>query len=625
VTGTGFRVGWAKVDITGEPWGVGMMGYGMPEQRSTGLLTRQYARAFVFAAAGPDHAEQRIAYVVADIGMFFQAAVEEITDRLARRTGGRLSAANVVLTATHTHCGPGGHGRHALYNFTTGGFHRRTFRRLVDGVVRAVAAAEDALAPAELALARGELRDASINRSASSFDRNPEAVSDRFPDRIDPVVTVLRIEREGRLRAVIDWFAVHCTSMTNTNTLISADNKGWAAAAWERERPGTDFVAAFAQTNSGDMSPNLHGSAGHGPTDDERVNTAEIGRRQLDKARELVATPGERLPAVLDHRLMYVDFGRCRTADGPTGRAVLGTAFAAGTDDGRGAPIFNQGLELPGPGDRVVGALNELLYRRFPGLAARHAPKRMLLPIGALHWAQEVLPVQLVRIGSLHLLCLPVEVTVTAGARLRAVVAAELGIDDTDVLVQGYANGYAHYLTTPQEYDAQRYEAGSTVFGRNQLAAFCEAAARLARSMSDGVPAPDGAERPRHRIPWPHTPFGSALLARAPRPRVLAVRSPAVASAAAGERAPSAPVLEVEFLTGHPNAAIPDRYLRIDREAETGWTTVADDDHPDTRIAWRRRGAAFAATVTWENPEPGRYRVGIRGPADWVFSSVIEV
>ena len=413
MTATGWRAGWAKTDITGEPWGVGLMGYGMPGQRGRGLLTRQWARAVVVAT--PTH---RAAYVVADIGMFFQAAVDEITDRLAAATAGRLSAENVVLTATHTHCGPGGHGRHLLYNITTLGQHRRTFHRLVDGVVRAVLDAEAALAPAELSLARGELRDASVNRSASSFDRNPDR--DLLPLRIDPAVTLLRIERDGELRAAVDWFAVHCTSMGNGNRLLSSDNKGWAAAAWEAaeraDRP--DFVAAFAQTNAGDMSPNLGGSAGHGPTDDERDNTAEIGRRQLDAARRLADGPGRPLTPALDHRLTYVDLGAAQTATGPTGRAVLGAAFAAGTTDGIGSPAFHQGL-----GNRI-GAISRALYRRRPVLAAQQAPKEMLLPAGALGWVQETLPVQLIRLGELHLLCLPVEVTVMAGARLRAAVAA---------------------------------------------------------------------------------------------------------------------------------------------------------------------------------------------------------
>ncbi len=582
------RAGWAKADITGEPWGVGLMGYGVPGQRGRGLLTRQWARAFV-VAAGAD----RVAFVVADIGMFFQAAVDEITDRLAIATGGRFSAENVVLTATHTHCGPGGHGRHALYNITTFGRHRRTFERLVDGVVRAVLDADAAAAPTDLVLTRGELHDASVNRSPSSFERNPDR--DRLPGGIDPAVTLLRFERDGDLRAAIDWFAVHCTSMGNGNRLISADNKGWAAAAWEaaeRERH-PDFVSAFAQTNAGDVSPNLGGRAGHGPTDDERENTAEIGRRQLERARALAAGPGDELAPVVGHRLAYVDLGAARTPDGPTGRAVLGAAFAAGTSDGLGAPVFHQGL-----GNRI-GAVSRALYRRRPELAARQAPKEMLLPVGAMGWVQERLPVQLVRLGALHLLCLPVEVTVMAGARLRSAVAAAAGIDAEDVLVQGYANGYVHYLTTPEEYDAQRYEAGSTLFGRNELAAFIQVAERLAADLVAGRPTDRGTPPSRQRAGRFGSPSGSTVLAPARPARITALRTPGADG-----------ILTVDVRCPHPNRRIPDSYVRVERRDGDAWVLVADDDAPSTELTWTRRAAGFTATVTVRGLPEGTYRVG---------------
>ncbi|MDF0531067.1 neutral/alkaline non-lysosomal ceramidase N-terminal domain-containing protein [Tsukamurella sp. 8F] len=583
-----FRAGWAKVDITGEPWGVGMMGYGMPGQRSTGLLSRQYARAFVFEAGG-----RRLAYVVADIGMFFQATVDDVRTRLERRCNGRYTAANTVLTATHTHCGPGGFGDHALYNVTTGGRHPRTRSRLVSGVVRAIVEADAGLRPVDLSLARGELLDASVNRSPDAFAANPIGDRDALPDGIDPAMTLLRVHAEGELAAALDWFAVHCTSMTNTNRLISSDNKGWAASAWERER-GSGFVAAFAQSNSGDMSPNLNGSAGHGPYDDERENTAEIGRRQLDLALRLAAEPGEPLAPALDWRATVVDLARSRTPDGPTGRAVLGAAFAAGTSDGLGARVFRQGL-----GNRI-GAASRWMYRRRPELARVQAPKEMLLPVGPMGWVAEQVPVQLVRLGepdaALHLVCLPVEVTVTAGRRLRAAVAETLSVDPDSVLVQGYANGYAHYLTTPEEYDVQRYEGGSTLFGRNELAAFVDASTALARAMADGTPgpAPVPARHPRPRLPV--SPLGSPLLAARATSRILRVRD-------LGER------VVVDVTTAHPNAYIPSSYVRIERPdgRELG------DDDPGVSIEWRRRGTGFVARITYSPSDDGPFRIGFRG------------
>jgi len=67
-------------------------------------------------------------------------------------------------------------------------------------------------------------------------------------------MTVLRLEdASGTPIGMIDWFAVHGTSMNNTNLLISGDNKGFAS--WYVERlmngnklPGKGkFVAAFGQ------------------------------------------------------------------------------------------------------------------------------------------------------------------------------------------------------------------------------------------------------------------------------------------------------------------------------------------------------------------------------------------
>lgn len=53
--------------------------------------------------------------------------------------------------------------------------------------------------------------------------------------------------------------------MNNTNGLISGDNKGYASHMMERAfNPGklpheVTFVAAFAQANEGDVSPNTNG------------------------------------------------------------------------------------------------------------------------------------------------------------------------------------------------------------------------------------------------------------------------------------------------------------------------------------------------------------------------------
>lgn len=64
------------------------------------------------------------------------------------------------------------------------------------------------------------------------------------------------------------------------------------------------------------------------------------------------------------------------------------------------------------------------------------------------------------------------------------------------VLLQGYANSYSQYATTPEEYDAQNYEGGSTLYGRNTLPAYQQEFAKVAASLRDGTPILGGATPP---------------------------------------------------------------------------------------------------------------------------------
>lgn len=588
-------VGRGIADITGEPWGVGMMGYGMAHQRTNGIISRQFARAFVF-----DDGRRRLSFVVADIGMFFQAGVDAIHQRLAVRFGDTYGPNNVVLTATHTHCGPGGHGHDLLYNLTTVGPHPRTFARLVDGVVEAIARADADVAPTRLVLNNGDLTDASANRAFAAFQRNPADERDLFPGGIDQNTTLLRLERDRGVVGAINWFAVHNTSMTNTNRLISSDNKGWAAYSWEQsgadpQGATPELVTAFAQTNAGDLSPNLELQPGKGPTDDEVKNTAIIAQRQLTAARELSGRPGRELEPIIDVRHRYLHVPGVGTSSGTTGRAILGASFAAGKmTDGPGSPGFREGKQNP-----VAERISAALYRWRPALAQAQAPKDMFLPIGALRWAQETYLLQLVRLGDLYLICVPFEVTVVAGLRLRRAVAAEIGVASDRVLVQGYANGYGHYLTTPEEYDEQLYEGGATIFGRHQLDAILAAVVELAAAMRAGHPLDHG-QPPRRQRSRIASPMGSTRFAR--RSRVGVRRAPT--SARVGE------VVTAWFDAEHPNRVLRPTYFRVEQRVGDSWTVVADDASPNTTITWHRdRCLRFHAEVDWISSEPGVYRI----------------
>jgi neutral ceramidase len=84
-----------------------------------------------------------------------------------------------------------------------------------------------------------------------------------------------------------------------------------------------------------------------------------------------------------------------------------------------------------------------------------------------------VLPVQIVVLGPLAIAAFPGEPTTQAGRRLRRTLEAALAPRGVRrVLLAGYANAYAGYVATPEEFDVQAYEGASTHFGRWTLGAY---------------------------------------------------------------------------------------------------------------------------------------------------------
>ncbi len=439
---------------------------------------------------------------------------------------------------------------------------------------------------------------------------------------------MLRIERDGALVGAVNWFATHGTSMTNRNCLISGDNKGYAGYHWERVASGISyldrapggFVGAFAQTNSGDMSPNLDHAPGSGPTADEFENTRLIGLRQYEAAAALTRELGQELGAGVDTRLTYLDLGDALvraqfTGDGQehrTSPAQTAAAALAGTDEGPGFPGFKQGR------NRLFDTISRLAYRNSPRLRDAQAPKGLVLPASVPNrlypMVQQIVPIQLLRLGRLHLIGIPGEVTIVAGLRLRRAVAEIVGADLADVLVAGYANAYIHYVTTPEEYDNQRYEGGSTLFGRWELPALTQTAVALARAMRTGAavePGPRPPDLSQRRLSWlrarpADVPAGGAFGEVVNQPPAHVARGARVS---------------VTFVGAYPNNDLRrgDTYLTVQRrDPDTGWRTIADDGDWSTMLHYRRYGRAGShITITWDVPADahGIYRIRYFGDA----------
>lgn len=537
------EIGAAKTDITVWEPGLGMMGWGMLDNRCEQVATPLHARAFVLRDPGTG---KRVALVCVEL-CFVSIALRERVCSILRSEHAELGLdlENVMMMATHTHSGPGGFTHYAFYNVTIPGFAPSVLeglaRRIADCIVAAAAEAvpgevrygEDAFAP-EVEVA--------FNRSVPSYNQNPdvEPVSTKTPElALDRTLRLLRFDAaDDRAIGSINWFAVHCTSVHSDNTAIHFDNKGYAAQFVE-EALGGEKVAAFAQGATGDVTPNVWRHPGRpwmrGKYPDDDQSARFNGRLQADQALKVLAL-AEQTPALaprLEYAHAFVDMADVEVdpkfVDGRRGLrtspAEIGMAMFFGTEEGPGLPrrfrfvqewiARGRRLRRGGSGDPVRDASQaekipwvESGRRRILGVERLsrlplpwrlHGALQMVREMGrddgdGKPWTPNVLPAQIVVIGDLAVAAVPGEFTTVSGLRLRASIRRALGVKE--VVLAGYANAYAGYVTTPEEYALQDYEGASTHFGKWTLPAWQTEFDRLARALVEGRTSPRPQVRP---------------------------------------------------------------------------------------------------------------------------------
>lgn len=609
-------VGRGMADMTGEPLGAGMNGYAVLEQQTAGLRQRQFARAFVF----DDGSGGRVAHVTADMGLMFQSVQMEVLRRLRARFGDVYHEGNVLIGASHTHVAPGGTSGHLMVDLTTLGFRPVTFEATVAGIVLAIERADADMAPSHIALTRGTVADAGINRSKGAFDRNPDADKAVFPDGVDRDSVTLHVIRDGAAIGLINWYGIHPTTFGPEHKIISGDNKGYAAwlaehkAGVDHTDPGSaPYVAAFAMSTPGDVSPNHGLVPNSGPVEGNEYESARVlGRRQLDG---VVGRPVSLPGGGIDARHTWVNMREVKvdgrwTPDGQpgsTGPAILGAAFAASSqEDGGGEPLlgFNEGSRGGTPWVRQVNQV------AVPASAAAiHGAKENLLPVGYIPGlVQQTHVFHLHRIGGIVIASLAFEPTVVAGLRLRRAIAEALGVDIETVIVQGYVSGYGHYITTPEEYEQQDYEGGATIFGRLTLPAATQIFDGLATAMAAGLPVDPGAAEGDLTGQIPPSPMGNPFVDVAPPGKNFG-------DVLSGPEGPVAPgtAVAIAFAGANPNSDLRHESGFLSVEKRDG-TRIADDSHEATVIEFAKDGVSTTTTITWDTSgaEPGEYVIRYR-------------
>ena len=215
------RVGAAKVDVTPAD--------GALPKNSLGVLDRLYARAIVLESGASS-----AALITVDAGAVSTAIWQAVTGQVEKELG--IPAANILLTATHTH--------------SAGGLGGPDYTRKI---VESVRAARQKLAPARVGYGTGE----------SYINVNRQIVDPRTgrwwegPNREGPsdkTVAVLKFESlSGEPIAVYYNYAVHAV-VTGQLDQVSADIPG-AASTYVEDYFDGRVVAVWSSGAAGDQNP----------------------------------------------------------------------------------------------------------------------------------------------------------------------------------------------------------------------------------------------------------------------------------------------------------------------------------------------------------------------------------
>jgi neutral ceramidase len=509
--GTGLlRVGTARADLTLPP-GPATFGHGPDSHVATGFWTRLYCRAFVLDAGG-----ERVALVSCDlpaIGALLQRAV-------AAGASGVVAPNRIFLAATHTHAGPGhffeSEAYTGLLSTRRPGFDPAILDALAGRISGAIVEAARNLLPARARWSHGEAWGLTRNRSLAAFAANGDGLPPGHGDlpldqrAIDPALDVLELTAIDDARqdptvplGQVVLFAMHPTVLPNTNRLFGADVFGAASRLLEAEMrrrwaerasargcdlhaacPGLperrDPLAALFNTNEGDISPIW--STG------DVAEALEVARKLATRVEEVRGAPGA---AFDDPRLAarYLEMGLSSATllDGQRALCDKGELGQGAAHGGSDHPTSLDGLLPPEPDVEAEDAGKRCQSPKKPLLG--ECLQARLVGSGKLRFPEHV-SMGVVRIGDTWLSFVPAELTVHAGRELRAqVLRAAPG---ATARVVGLANAYIQYVASRPEYELQRYEGGSTLYGPLSSEFLAERAGLLARAVAAGGTPPEG-------------------------------------------------------------------------------------------------------------------------------------
>jgi neutral ceramidase len=532
-----FRAGFHAVDITPAP-GLGTLGWGTEAAVGQGHRNRLKARALVLE----DPAGELLALAVVDLDAVSTILHRVVAQRVDSATGGAIGADRLILSATHTHSAPGGFLSGWALNLAGSpvmGFDYAFVTGVADRIAGAVAEAYRTRTEARAAWAVANVWGRTRNRILDAHRLNPDPepfpvtppgppAPASLPDSVravNPRWVMLRVEvRQGngwRTAGTYSVFSIHGTMVPGGNDLYDADLQGAVTRALEDSLGG---VHILANGTEGDISPRWSAAsrcpiaamgthprpsgprtppprfdwmprtrAENAPCVERALSELEAWRDSLvgDAIRIFHSVDGGLSPGLMLRRNFEtvslrdaeaLNAGLCRPPQ-------VGMSLAAGGHDG---PTRLKGWRVLGlwPLGTDWGSVD-------PDPNDCHRPKRVLLrfiqtlPVARLQFDEHT-QFAVVRIGNVWLGTVPAEATTVAGRQMMAAMRSAAGMPSDSIALIGLANGYLNYVTTRDEYQAQTYEGGSTLYGPHSARYMAGRLGHLAAGVGSPNPTPVG-------------------------------------------------------------------------------------------------------------------------------------
>ena len=461
------KAGVGKADITPQT-GYYLGGWTRADRIAQGQHTRLFSRAMVLERQG-----RKFALVQVDLFMVPGGMVKQIGEILAKRG---FSERNILISASHTHSGPGGYANFPTLNTAAPSLQTATdplsFARflspdkanpllytfLTRQISTAIRRADDDRAMATAGWGSSRITGLTQNRSIEAHLANHGIIKDRgagkesddpggYEHTIDPNVDVLRVDKVRRAKKgrrlkripIGAWstFADHGTVTKSSFRYYNADHHASAMRVFEERVRSAAKVPAkqevlnvYGNSNEGDMSAGL---TRDGPAASDYVGRVEAGA--MYDAWRAAGRNSSRTPA-FSSRWTRVCFCGQVVEQGQqvASESQVGIPFLTGSEEERG-PLFD-----------ITG--EELEDRRAADAGPPHGVKASVPGVGA--GVPNAVPLVAFRLGRRMIVSLPAEGTKEMGARIKAAVRSQIaGSGIGDVVLSGLANEFILYLTTP--------------------------------------------------------------------------------------------------------------------------------------------------------------------------------